>query len=132
MGCSKAELSIVCTNDNGIRRLNHRYLSRDRPTNVIAFAMREGEFADIAPQLLGDVVISVDTAVAEAAAAGLSADDRFLQLLVHGILHLLGYDHESDPEQAAQMETKSQWLLKQLADHGQRNHVGPLLPAHKF
>ncbi len=128
MGCSKAELSVVCTDDKGIQRLNQRYLNRNRPTNVIAFAMREGEFADIAPQLLGDVVISVDTAVAEAAAAGLTVNDRFLQLLVHGILHLLGYDHESDPHQAARMEAKSKWLLKQLADHGQRNHIGPLLP----
>ena len=127
MACSEAELSIVCTDDNGIQRLNQRYLNRNHPTNVIAFPMREGDFANIAPQLLGDVVISLDTATAEAATAGLGANERFVQLLVHGILHLLGYDHENDPRQAARMEAKSQWLLEKLAAHNRRNQIGPLI-----
>jgi len=73
--------------------------------------MQEGEFSEISPQLLGDVVISVETALRESGAAGLAWEERFDQLLVHGILHLLGYDHESGGEEALEMEAQSEKLL---------------------
>jgi len=76
--------------------------------------MRAGEFADLAPQLLGDVVISVETAAKEAQNSGISAEERFTQLLVHGILHLFGYDHETSEEQTHAMQKKSDELLKLL------------------
>ncbi len=90
-----AELSILIVDDQQIAQLNQDYLNRRGPTNVIAFPMREGKFTEIAPNLLGDVVISVETAHQEGQRADLSMEERFDQLLIHGILHLLGYDHEN-------------------------------------
>ena len=107
-----AELSIVVVDDDEIATLNQTYLNRQGPTNVIAFSMREGAYADISPQLLGDVVISIETAHRESAVAGIDPQSRFDQLLVHGILHLFGYNHETDETEAARMEKKSEELLK--------------------
>ena len=108
------ELSILIVDDQQIADLNLTYLNRKGPTNVIAFPMREGQFNEITPNLLGDVVISIDTAQQEAEAAGISLGNRFNQLLIHGILHLLGYDHEQTTAEAARMEEKSNSLLAML------------------
>lgn len=88
------------------------YLNHAGPTNVIAFPMQKGQFSDITPDLLGDVVISADTAHREAVEAGMDMVDRFNQLLVHGILHLLGYDHVDSEARAAVMEQKSNQLMQ--------------------
>jgi len=106
------EISILIVDDPQIAILNQKYLERQGPTNVIAFAMREGEFSDLTPNLLGDVVISVDTAAREAQEAGLSKARRFDELLVHGILHLFGYDHEDSELKARRMEEKSRELME--------------------
>lgn len=106
------ELSILIVDDSQIKILNKEYLKREGPTNVIAFPMREGEFSNITPHLLGDVVISVETAQKEAEKTGISMAERFTQLLVHGILHLFGYDHEKSEEEAVEMEKKSEELLE--------------------
>ena len=100
--------------DPQITELNQQYLNRKGPTNVIAFAMREGEFSDLSPHLLGDVVISMDTAAREAERAAMSMERRFQELLVHGILHLMGYDHETSEEEARIMEDKSEELMKRI------------------
>ena len=97
--------------DPQIEELNQQYLGRKGPTNVIAFAMREGEFSDLSPHLLGDVVISTDTAAREAQMAAMSMERRFNELLVHGILHLLGYEHETSEKDARVMEDKSKELM---------------------
>ncbi|MGD9082255.1 MAG: rRNA maturation RNase YbeY [Desulfobacterales bacterium] len=107
-----AELSILIVDDPEIGELNKKYLNRHGPTNVIAFPMRTGQFNNIASQLLGDVVISIETAAREGEIAGISMEERFTQLLVHGILHLLGYDHEKNKTQADKMEQKSNEILK--------------------
>ncbi len=114
MGYPDAELSILIVDDQQIARLNRQYLNRDGPTNVIAFAMQEGPFSEIAPALLGDVVISMETAHRQAQNAGLSMLDYFDQLLIHGILHLLGYDHENDKSEAHKMEQKTNQVLKSI------------------
>lgn len=107
MGCPEAELSIVIVDDAQIREINRDYLQRDKATNVISFAMQEGEGAGIQPSLLGDVVISAQTAARDAEEAGLPFVSELYFLLLHGILHLLGYDHErGTEEQAAVMEAK--------------------------
>jgi probable rRNA maturation factor len=108
------ELSILLVDDQQIEKLNKQYLYRKGPTNVIAFPMREGHFSEITPHLLGDVVISVETAKNEAKAANLSLQFHFNQLLIHGILHLIGYDHETTPNEAQRMEAKSNELLAVL------------------
>ena len=114
LDCHDKEISLVVTDDAGIRELNRQYLDRDRPTNVIAFPMQEGEFSHITPGLLGDVVISADTTAVEADNAGIDFSERFDQLIIHGILHLLGYDHENDEQEAAKMDEKRNVLLNCL------------------
>lgn len=81
---------------------------------MIAFCMRQGPFPDITPNLLGDVVISADTAYREAQSAGISMPNRFDQLLIHGILHLLGFDHEKNEAEALKMEKRAEELFKEI------------------
>jgi len=114
LGSPDGELSVVILDDVGIAALNQAYLKRPGPTNVIAFPMREGPFSDIAPDLLGDVVISMDTAEREAKQAGIPFETRFMELLVHGILHLFGFEHETNPEEAGRMEQKSMEILVRI------------------
>ena len=94
--------------------LNWEYRKRRGPTNVLAFAMREGEFAEISPELLGDVIISLPTAQREAEEAAISLDSMISRLLVHGILHLVGFDHERGEDSARDMEQQSAKLLAEL------------------
>ncbi|UCF89911.1 MAG: rRNA maturation RNase YbeY [Desulfobacterales bacterium] len=116
LDCPHGELSILLVDDPQIAELNRAYLDREGPTNVIAFPMRAGPFVNITPHLLGDVVISVETALKEGQEAGISVEKRLSQLLVHGILHLFGYDHEQTPMEALRMEQKSADLLSLLGD----------------
>jgi probable rRNA maturation factor len=111
LGSPDAELSIALVDDPGIAELNQTYLDREGPTNVIAFPMQEGGFPHIAPDLLGDVVISMDRTAAEAAELGVSFRDRFYFLLIHGILHLMGYDHETSTADEKIMEAKTDELF---------------------
>lgn len=111
LDCPDGEISILIVDDPQMEKLNRKYLNRNGPTNVIAFPMREGEFSHLTPQLLGDVVISTDTAAKEAQIAGIKLEQRFNELLVHGILHLFGYDHEISDRDARKMKRKSQELL---------------------
>jgi probable rRNA maturation factor len=108
------ELSILIVDDAQIASLNKEYLNREGPTNVIAFPMLEGRFSGINPHLLGDVVISIETAAKESLLSGVSTEERLSQLLVHGILHLFGYDHEKTDQEAQRMEAKSEELFKLL------------------
>jgi probable rRNA maturation factor len=95
--------------------LNHAWLGKDRPTNVISFAMQEGEGAGIQEDLLGDVVISAETATRDAAEAGIPFEHELYFLLLHGILHLLGYDHErGTAADARRMEAREQELFARL------------------
>jgi probable rRNA maturation factor len=112
LGYPDAQLSVLVVSDEQIAELNQTYLNHEGPTNVISFPMQEGPFADITPDLLGDVVISADTAYREAGEAGMDAMERFNELLIHGILHLAGYDHVNSEKEAAVMEQKSDELMK--------------------
>jgi rRNA maturation RNase YbeY len=108
-----AELSILLVSDREMRGLNRRYRGRDRPTDVLAFAQSEG--AGGAPRgLLGDVVISVDTARRQAVDAGASLGREGERLLIHGLLHLLGYDHERSPAEARRMQRRERALARWL------------------
>ena len=109
------ELSILIVDDPQIEQLNRKYLNREGPTNVIAFPMREGSFGDLNPQLLGDVVISTDTAASEAAVADIPTETRITELLIHGILHLFGYDHENNEQESRRMEQKSSELIEAVS-----------------
>ncbi len=110
-------MSILILDNEGIRRINRDYLQRDRPTNVISFAMQEGQGAGVQPYLLGDVVISAERAAADAAAAEIPFEHELWFLLVHGILHLLGYDHERGTvKQAVEMEKREREIFSRLIE----------------
>jgi probable rRNA maturation factor len=97
-GQAGAELSISLVDDPSIRELNGLYRGKARPTDVLSFSLVEGEFADRRGKLLGDVVISVDTAARQARERRRGLDETVAKLLLHGVLHLLGHDHEEDDE----------------------------------
>ena len=105
----QAELSITLVNDKQIRALNRQYRKLDRPTDVLAFSMREGSFKELNPFLLGDVIISLETALRQANTLSHSFQQEFNHLLVHGMLHLLGYDH------GRTMSGKEQALLRLIS-----------------
>lgn len=92
----KAEVSFVLTDDERIHQLNKTYRGKDRPTDVLAFAMHEGEFGELAGHLLGDVIVSVPTARKQARAQRVDVLEEVTMLLAHGLLHLLGWDHDTD------------------------------------
>lgn len=95
LDCIDKELSILFVDDDGIRRINSAYLKRNYTTNVIAFSMLEGEFKEINPSVLGDIIISAETAYRDALNGDIEFFDEIEFLLIHGILHLLGYHHEN-------------------------------------
>jgi probable rRNA maturation factor len=105
---SPIELSLVLSDDASVRALNRDYRGRDSATNVLSF--RHDDLSscdthenDAPPTLLGDIVLAYETVVGEAEAQGKPAADHLCHLVVHGVLHLLGYDHETSAE-AAEME----------------------------
>jgi probable rRNA maturation factor len=98
---SNSELSIVLTGDDQIQKLNRIYRKKNRPTDVLAFAQREGEHGDRAGRLLGDVVVSIPTAGRQAEAAGRDLGSELTMLLAHGLLHLLGWDHDTPAKDRA-------------------------------
>ena len=109
----RAELSVVLVSDREMQALNRRWRRRDRPTDVLSFAQREG--AGGAPDgLLGDVVISLDTARRQARERGESLGREADRLLVHGLLHLLGYDHERSASEARRMQRRERALARWL------------------
>ena len=107
---SEAELSILLCDDAMIHPLNRDYRGKDKPTDVLSFAQREGEFAFIDDNVLGDVIVSMDTTIRQAQERNHSTQTELRVLLVHGILHLLGYDHIEDDE-AEVMEAKEREIL---------------------
>jgi probable rRNA maturation factor len=102
-------LSVALTNDREIHELNRVFRNRDQPTDVLAFAMREGEQAGARPvgddqpllEILGDVVISVETARRQASSRGHDLEREVRELLAHGLLHLVGFDHQTKEESRA-------------------------------
>jgi len=104
-------LSVVLTSDDEIRDLNRQYRGKDTPTDVLSFPQTEGEFGDVDPDFLGDIVISVETALRQAAEKGAPPEREIDILLVHGLLHLLGYDHETNRADAARMRRMERKLL---------------------
>jgi rRNA maturation RNase YbeY len=118
VGETSAELGILFVGDQRMRGFNRRYRGADRTTDVLAFAMREdsGPHAPrLMPDMLGDVVISVPTAWRQAVEAGRSLNEELTCLLVHGILHLCGYDHERSDKEARRMHRRERMILRSIA-----------------
>lgn len=105
--CSDCELSLVLCGDAHIQPLNAQWRGKDAPTDVLSFPQEHDT-------VLGDLVISVDTAARQAAERGHGLRDELRILLVHGLLHLLGYDHETGEEDHREMAEAEQKLMKRL------------------
>lgn len=107
-----AELSLVLTDDAAIRMLNRDHRGLDKPTNVLSFPQDDPE-ADAYGPLLGDIVVAHETVAREADEEGISFQEHFLHMIVHGFLHLVGYDHMNDDE-AEEMEGLETAILARL------------------
>lgn len=111
---SVSELSIVLVGDRAMRSLNRDFRGKDKPTDVLSFSQIEGENGIPSPTL-GDLVISIDTTRRQAQAYGVTFEREIVRLMVHGILHLHGYDHEGVPKAAAQrMRRQEERVLKRV------------------
>ena len=117
IGEGRSELSVELVGNGRIRRLNRSYRKKDRITDVLAFPIREA----MMPRgvrgpsvMLGDVVVSVPVAVHQAKEAGRSVEAELAALLVHGVLHLCGYDHERSPRDAMRMSRRERAVLQAI------------------
>ena len=114
-----AELSIVFVDDGAIQILNRDYRATDAPTDVLSFAQQQADDF-VAPEgastHLGDVIVSIETARRQATEFAVPLDDEVAHLVVHGILHILGYDHE-DPTDEATMRAREDAVLGAAAHH---------------
>ncbi|MBB5347718.1 pyridoxine 5-phosphate synthase [Desulfoprunum benzoelyticum] len=113
-------VSLHLVADAEIQELNRRYRHKDQPTNVLSFPFADGidpALAELPVAELGDIVISLDTAGREAREFGQSFDHRLLWLVTHGLLHLLGYDHERSPAEEQRMQAREEELLARLTTH---------------
>jgi len=116
LGRSDTELSVLLTGDEEVRRLNREWRGKDSPTDVLSFpAIAPAEAGTMAGKggfrVIGDVVISLDTAVEQAERLGVTLLEEASRLLVHGILHLSGFDHERSPAEARRMRKLEDGLL---------------------
>lgn len=117
VGESSAELGLSLVGDRRMRRLNREFRRKDRTTDVLAFATREARLphrSRLVTGLLGDVVISIPTAMRQARNGQRSLDQEIVVLLVHGILHLCGYDHERSETEARRMQRRERAILAGL------------------
>ena len=112
LGCENQELSVLLANDRTIRTLNKQYRGEDQATDVLSFSQNEEEEENKPnSHLMGDVVISTVTAKRQAAEHGLTLEEEIVLLLIHGILHLLGIDHERSDKEAYHMKQKTRELF---------------------
>lgn len=108
-----SEISVVLSDDEHIRELNKHHRGMDKPTNVLSFPAARMKTPAGAPRILGDVVLAYETVAREAAEESKPIENHLTHLVVHGVLHLLGYDHEDDDE-AEMMETRERQILAKL------------------
>lgn len=113
-GQQNAEVSVLLVGDKAMRSLNRRYRGKDRTTDVLSFPLREGRFIRIQPHVLGDIVLSLPAAARQAKTSGEPYHEEIRRLLVHGYLHLLGYDHEKSRAEAGRMIGRERRLREAL------------------
>ena len=119
------EVEVVLADEATVRELNRLYRGRDEPADVLSFAAMEGEAFTVAPDeapSLGEIVICLPVAEAQATAAGRAVAGEVAHLLTHGLLHLLAYDHEEDEAESQRMKAREDELLGALGYAGQYEH----------
>jgi probable rRNA maturation factor len=117
VGRADAELSVAFVGDDRMRELNRDWRGKDSTTDVLSFSQLEGEPLGGASPMLGDVVISVPVLERQASDGGWTVDEELARLLLHGVLHLLGFDHESDQDARA-MRSEEGRVVAALAARG--------------
>ncbi len=111
-GLSEGEISLTLLDDDSIRELNRTYLGKDAPTDVISFALHEGDEA-----VLGDVYVGYEQAANQAVEAGISIEEELARLSIHGTLHVLGYDHpDTEARFSSEMFILQESLVQKLLD----------------
>ncbi len=118
LGSNDSELSLLLVDNIGIQELNKRYLGKNSPTDVLSFPMGEGAFGNVNSNILGDVVLSLEKAKELANQEETPLKTVIANLLIHGILHLHGYDHERGLEDEKKMDKKAQSLFGFVKDKG--------------
>jgi probable rRNA maturation factor len=122
-GLAQCELSLTIVSDPAIRALNRKYRGQDKPTDVLSFSQIEElgtappdprKVRNLEGMPLGDIVISIDTALAQSREYNVSPNERLRTLLIHGFLHLLGYDHERSPSEARKMSARQRKLASMM------------------
>jgi len=116
VGQGDAELSLALIGDSEMQRLNSKYRNKDYPTDVLSFPVEGGLPHTV--RLLGDVIISADKAAAQAKEGRRSLDEEMVTLLIHGVVHLMGYDHERSAKDAKIMTRLEKKILRQLCERG--------------
>ena len=111
LNCEEKEISVLLTDDKNMQRLNNKYRNQNKSTDVLSFPQDDSSKIGFEPLLLGDVVISVDSAKKQSTLHELSLEEELVLLLIHGILHLLGYDHERSQKEARQMQEKTRKIF---------------------
>ena len=117
MGFLDAELSVTLVNDRTMAALSGRFGRATRPTDVLAFSLLEGEGSEHRAECLGDVVISHETAARQARARRVELDVELRDLLVHGVLHVVGMDHRTEPQtrRMRELEEHLRWEISRVA-----------------
>lgn len=110
----QAELSVLFTDDHAIRQINRKWRNVDKATNVLSFPVASVIKNSPAPHMLGDIVLALETVTSEARVAKMPFNHHLVHLIVHGLLHLLGYDHQSEGD-ASEMESLETRILARLA-----------------
>jgi len=124
LGRENSEFSLLLTRDKTIRQLNRDYRGKDSPTDVLSFPQDEEAVNDAGKQMLGDVVISVETAGRQAREHSLSFEEELILLTIHGLLHLLGYDHEQSRDDARIMKRETRRLFRTVYPKRRLTGVG--------
>tara|TARA_Y100001934_G_scaffold84349_1_gene104690 strand:- start:289 stop:759 length:471 start_codon:yes stop_codon:yes gene_type:complete len=115
LNCLDKEISILLMDDDDIRQLNKKFRGYNKPTDVLSFPQNADEDPPIPGEIiLGDIAISLDIAKIQAKEHGLKLKEEIILLLIHGILHLLGYDHEISEQEEIKMRNKTRELFKEI------------------
>jgi len=107
----EGDVSLVVCDNSFIKKLNEKYKKEKGPTDVLSFSMREGEFSGIGSNLLGDIIVSMEMAKMQADKLGETLKEEFFILFIHGLLHLLGFNHNNGGEEKIMMDYTREIIL---------------------
>ena len=116
LGLESAAITVIMTSDDYIRGINKEYRGRNEPTDVVSFSNRDNPFplAEMPDEEIGDIYISVDRIIAQAAEYGVTPPEELKRLIIHGVLHLVGYDHERSDADEEAMTRKEEDLFGRI------------------